>query len=124
MTRMTSSMVAVALIVGLVGCKHAESSKAARTDAKKAADPAPAKPEPIVKKAPAKAPAKPAKPLLPAGIDKKDLDESEVKVLAQIVEDQFDPCGKPRSFRQALEAGDCALAHRLVRFMVHKLQQG
>ncbi|GEM_PF-1232281 len=117
--------------LAMTGCKHAQSSKSARADdtkpgaigeksadksGKTAADPKTAKKDPK--------PAPKAKLLLPKGVDRKDLDESEVKVLAQIIEDQFDPCGKPRSFRQSLEAGDCALAFRLTRFITHKLQQG
>ncbi len=80
-----------------------------------------------VKSAPPKAeaaPAKPAEATLPKGVDAADLDPAERKVLAEILDEQFDPCGKPRSFRAGVEAGDCALAMRLVRFCVHKLQQG
>ena len=61
---------------------------------------------------------------LPKGVDAKDLDPAEIVILVQIIDEQFDPCGKPRSFRGALDSGDCALATRLVRFVVHKLQQG
>ena len=72
----------------------------------------------------APAPAKPTEATLPKGVDAADLDPAERKVLGEILDEQFDPCGKPRSFRAGIEAGDCALALRLVRFCVHKLQQG
>jgi protein-disulfide isomerase len=61
---------------------------------------------------------------LPAELDVKDLDAAECAVLDEILDEQFDPCGKPRSLRAALVAGDCALATRLARFVVEKLQQG
>ncbi|MCB9738102.1 MAG: thioredoxin domain-containing protein [Deltaproteobacteria bacterium] len=67
--------------------------------------------------------ADPAKDELP-GVDTKDLDPSEKKVLLEILDEQFCPCGKSRNFRASLSAGDCALASRLARFVVHKLQQG
>lgn len=78
---------------------------------------------------PADAPAKPAPPAgggdeLPKGLDAADLDPAERKVLAEILDEQFCPCGKPRSFRASLAAGDCALAPRLARFCVRSLQQG
>ncbi len=70
-------------------------------------------------------PAKPAPaPGLPKGVDAADLDAAERKVLAEVFEEQFCPCGKARSFRAALDAGDCALASRLARFCVQQLQQG
>ena len=117
------------LAMSAQGCKHANSAKSAKSDSNAmvangskstaGAD--------KVALAPAKLPPKPApdkpKPL-PKRIDTKDLDSSEMAVLVQIIDDQFDPCGKPRSFRQSLDAGDCALATRLARFVVHKLQQG
>ncbi len=129
------ALLATALLTSLLllpatGCKHASSSKEAKaeagaTGAKVSGDKAAktgdkadkADKTPVADKAP-------AKPKPPKGVDVKDLDEAELKVLIAIVDDQFDPCGKPRSFRRALEAGDCSLATRLARFVVHKLQQG
>lgn len=61
---------------------------------------------------------------LPSGLDTADLDEDEVAMLSQILAEQFDPCGRSRSFLQSLQAGDCALATRLARFLVHGLQEG
>ena len=78
-------------------------------------------------KAPAAAPPKTADKAAPAelpGVDTKDLDASELKVLGEVLDEQFCPCGKPRNFRASVMAGDCALAPRLARFVVHKLQQG
>ncbi len=62
--------------------------------------------------------------VLPASLDTGDLDKDELALLNQIVSDQFDPCGRSRSFLEALQAGDCALADRLARFLVRGLQQG
>ena len=66
----------------------------------------------------------PLGPKLPASLNTGDLDDEEVAMLAQILNDQFDPCGRSRSFMQSLEAGDCALATRLARFLIKGLQDG
>ena len=103
--------------VSLVGCKHADSTKTAPS-------------APIVERTPAPTPAKEAaKPApkankLPKSVDTTGLDPAEVKILTTILEEQFDPCGKSRSFLESVRAGDCALATRLVRFISHKQQQG
>jgi protein-disulfide isomerase len=121
------SLWCLALVFGITGCKHAESTGAAEaagtetvaaagTDTAKPADPA--------------KPAEPAAPTpkktagLPKGVDAKDLDEAERKVLAEILTEQFDPCGKSRSFHDALEAGDCPIAGKLAAKLVQSLQDG
>ncbi len=59
------------------------------------------------------------------GVDTKDLDGDEKKLLVQILEDQFDPCGKPQSFLKAVQAeGTCPLATKLGNFVVGQLQRG
>ncbi len=126
--RVAPIVVAVALLA-TTGCKHADSAKTAsatpqvETQAAKADT---AKPGKSGAKADDKAAAqaKPKAAGLPKSVDTKGLDPAEVKILTGILEDQFDPCGKPRSFKDAVAAGDCALATRLVRFISHKLQQG
>ncbi|HAN30524.1 MAG TPA: hypothetical protein DCQ06_02910, partial [Myxococcales bacterium] len=65
-----------------------------------------------------------AKKKLPESVDTTGLDPAEVKILTSILAEQFDPCGKARSFLESVQAGDCALASRLVRFISHKQQQG
>jgi len=66
---------------------------------------------------PTEPPAK-ATPELPANVDPKDLDAAEKKILVEILAEQFDPCGKTRSFLDALRAGDCPSAPRLAARLV------
>ena len=69
---------------------------------------------------PDKAPAE-----LPKGLDTGDLDADERAVLSEILKEQFDPCGKPRSFFDALAAEDsCEMAPRLVKLVVARLADG
>jgi len=64
------------------------------------------------------------KPGLP-GVDLKDLDEDELDLLTGILNEQFDPCGKPRSFVDALrDKGSCEKAVPLANFAVRQVQQG
>lgn len=74
-------------------------------------------------------PTKPAKPStpakLPAGLDTKDLDEAEKAELAALLSEQYDPCGKDRSFLASLEdATTCTAAKKLAALAVTKLAQG
>ncbi|MCO4760867.1 MAG: thioredoxin domain-containing protein [Myxococcales bacterium] len=117
-TFLTLALTASLFSLGLSGCKHADSSKSA------AVETVIAKPAPLPKQATPPTAAVPKGPVLPKSVDTKGLDPAEVKILAQILEDQFDPCGKPRSFKASVAAGDCAMATRLVRFVSYKLQQG
>ena len=61
---------------------------------------------------------------LPKSLDTSDLDSAERAMLGQIFNDQFDPCGRSRSFMQSLKAGDCALATRLGRYLIKGVQDG
>ena len=125
---LTSLCFTLVAATSMTGCKHATSTKGATTD--KDDVPVAAKTVPTAKKTTgdgktvAPKPEKSANSQAPKGVEVKDLDADELKVLIAIVDDQFDPCGKPRSFRKSLDDGDCALAKRLARFVVHKLQQG
>lgn len=116
--------VVLALALTAAGCKHAEStgSEAVGAETTAAAAPAAAPAPAAVPAAAAPAPKKPAG--LPKGVDPKDLDEAEKKVLAEILTEQFDPCGKTRSFADALEAGDCPIAPKLAATAVQALQAG
>lgn len=102
-----------------VGCKHADSIKSATQDHAVGTEiPPPAEVTATAAKAAEK------QPDLPAGVDAGDLDAAERKVLAEILDEQFDPCGQKRTFLAALRAGDCALAPRLVKSLVEALQAG
>lgn len=110
--------VLVAGVLLATGCKHADSTKAVGQEAPPAAGveaPAAAAPQ-------AAAPAK--QPDLPAGVDAKDLDDAEKKLLLEVLTEQFDPCGKTRSFLDALRAGDCSTAPKLATKLVEALRSG
>ena len=110
-------------LVATVGCKHASSANEAEVDNEGAALATPvASAQPVTESA-APAPAQLA-PHLPDSLDVADLDDAEKKLLVEILADQFDPCGKPRSFLVALAAGECALASRLARSAVGAIGQG
>lgn len=69
---------------------------------------------------PNKAPVK-----LPTALDTKDLDDDERAVLGEVLSDQYDPCGKSRSFLESLgDAATCGLAKKLGDFAVTKVAQG
>jgi len=62
---------------------------------------------------------------LPAGLDTKDLDDSEKRLLQEVLEDQYDPCGKPRSFLESLGAKDsCDEAKKLSVLAVQAIATG
>ncbi len=63
-------------------------------------------------------------PSLP-GVDLKDLDADEVGLMMGILKEQFDPCGKPRSFVDALkDKGSCDKAIPLANYVVSQVQAG
>ena len=63
-------------------------------------------------------------PALP-GVDLKDLDADEVGLMMTILKEQFDPCGKPRSFVEALQdQGTCDKAIPLANYVVKQVQAG
>ena len=105
---------------GLPACKHAESSQSAALEAPGRELP----PEPAATPTGAEQPATPVTAALPKGVDAKDLDAAEKKVLAEILAEQFDPCGKPRSFAAALESGECPVGLKLAQTLVTYLQAG
>jgi len=68
---------------------------------------------------------KPAALNLPATIDTKDLDDDERRILQAVLEDQYDPCGKQRSFLDSLAAADtCDEAKKLAALAVTKIAEG
>lgn len=102
------------------GCKHAESSQSATVESAGREVP----PETVAAPTVATPTTAPVASALPKGVDAKDLDAAEKKLLAEILSEQFDPCGKPRSFAAALEAGDCPVAHKLTQTLITYLQAG
>jgi protein-disulfide isomerase len=99
-------------------CKHADSTKTATPSAEVGAEIPPAA-EATAVVAPAA-----AQPELPASVEAKDLDAAERKVLIEILTEQFDPCGKSRTFMDALRAGDCAIAPKLATKIIEGLRAG
>ena len=68
--------------------------------------------------------ARAAPPELP-GVVTSDLDEDEHALLLGILKQQFDPCGKSRSFLESVkDPKTCALAPRLATFVVGQIQRG
>lgn len=114
--------------VAITGCKHASSANEAEVGGQGSAAPAQAQEEPLAASpqgAPAADATPPPAPLsLPASLVVDDLDDAEKALLRSILSDQFDPCGKSRSFLDSLAAGDCALAPRLARSAVLAIGQG
>lgn len=61
----------------------------------------------------------------PAVLDTKDLDEDETAVLVGVLGEQFDPCGSPKSFLDALNSeSPCELAVTVGEFTVSLVQKG
>jgi len=62
---------------------------------------------------------------LPAALDTRDLDADERQVLHDVLSEQYDPCGKPKSFLESLEDPEtCPLAGQLGALAVTKVSQG
>jgi len=62
---------------------------------------------------------------LPPTLDTKDLDEPEKALLQEVLEEQYDPCGKSRSFLDSLKAADsCDEAKKLGALAVQKIADG
>jgi len=115
------AVVALCAALCLPACKHAESSATASVEiAHGTGQEVPPPTEPS-RAAPVAAPPTAE---FPKSVDPKDLDAAERKVLAEILAEQFDPCGKPRSFQAALETADCPLAIKLGATVVKLLQAG
>jgi protein-disulfide isomerase len=63
-------------------------------------------------------------PELP-GVDLKDLDADESKILMEILQEQFGPCGKPRSFLEAVQKPEsCRIATKLANYVVGRITRG
>ena len=60
------------------------------------------------------------------GLDLSALSEEQRTLFREVVEDQFDPCGAPRSFGETLRehAAECRIALPLARFVVGRVQAG
>ncbi|MCA9514100.1 MAG: thioredoxin domain-containing protein [Myxococcales bacterium] len=72
----------------------------------------------------AEGPAK-AKIELPASLDTGDLDDDEKRVLGEVLSEQYDPCGTPKSFLESLKGDDvCRLAKDLGAMAVKSVSQG
>jgi protein-disulfide isomerase len=64
-------------------------------------------------------------PKLPATLDIGDLDEAEQALLVSVLEQQFDPCGKPVNFLESLRAADtCERATKLAPVVVKLVARG
>lgn len=62
---------------------------------------------------------------LPASLDTKDLDEGEKALLGEVLTEQYDPCGKDRSFLDSLaDPQTCDAAKRLGDLAVTKVSYG
>lgn len=62
---------------------------------------------------------------LPASVDPKDLDEDEKALLRSVFEEQYDPCGKSRSFLESLaDPATCEEAKKLAALAVTKVADG
>ncbi len=111
---------AAGLCLTTTACKRDAASRAKPVGASPAHPPA--QPPPLPKTATSATAGQ--KSRLPPDLEVGDLDKDELALLADILGDQFDPCGKSRSFLESLRAGDCALGSRLARFLVRGLQDG
>jgi len=73
----------------------------------------------------AKAPADGGTIVLPASLDTGDLDADEKRILGEVLSEQYDPCGKPKSFLESLKDPEtCDLAKTLGGMAVTKVAQG
>ncbi|TNF30455.1 MAG: hypothetical protein EP329_13710 [Deltaproteobacteria bacterium] len=62
---------------------------------------------------------------LPPALRTGDLDKDEKRVLFEVLSEQYDPCGKPKSFLESLEDPEtCDLAKGLGDMAVEKVAQG
>ena len=62
---------------------------------------------------------------LPPSLDTGDLDRDEKQVLFEVLSEQYDPCGKPKSFLESLkDPNTCDVARTLGAMAVQKVAQG
>ena len=114
------------LLFGLLmgGCKHADSSRNAEASAVVTTPSMGDETAPPVAAPASVTPVQAAITAIPSHVELLDLDETEVAMVGKILTDQFDPCGKSRSFLESVQARDCAIADRLARFVVRRVQKG
>ena len=67
-----------------------------------------------------------AKEVVIPNVSLAELSPTERLLFFDVVDDQFDPCGHPRSFGETLRAhqGDCPVAAELARFVVRRVRAG
>ena len=62
---------------------------------------------------------------LPSSVDPKDLDTSERALLYEVLDEQYDPCGKSRNFLESLrDLKTCTEAGKLAALAVDKIADG
>ena len=107
-------ILAFGLLFFAAQCKHADSARQIGSDPVAAGETVvlAAEPSSVVLGA------APTVSKLPKSVDPKDLDERERQILADLLGEQFDPCGKTRSFMDALRADDCPMAVKLAARLV------
>jgi len=67
----------------------------------------------------------PSQIVLPPSLGTGDLDQDEKQVLFEVLSEQYDPCGKPKSFLESLnDPKTCELAQTLGALAVQKVSQG
>jgi protein-disulfide isomerase len=91
------------------------------------AGPAPTAAAPEVKAPENRAPSAEAEaaPDLPPGLALRDLDPTELKALAEILREQFDPCGGSRTFDAALrDPAACPAARAMAELVIARLADG
>lgn len=90
-------------------------------------DTGPARPVAADTSAPAPVPPADTRPPLdlPASVDTADLDLDEKHILQDVLLDQYDPCGKPKSFLESLKSADtCPEARKLAALAVARIAEG
>ena len=115
MKRHLQTLTVLTLALLPLGCKHADATKHVGAEIAVAGEVPLAEAATVVELAP------PKLPDVPPNVDAKDLDPAERKVLVEVLMEQFDPCGKTRSFMEALRAGDCGIAPKLASKLVEFL---
>lgn len=85
----------------------------------------PAEAVPVTETKPAAKTTRPEVVTLPSALDAKDLDNDERKVVADVLREQYDPCGSPKSFLEALGDADvCDDAKALGAYVIDLASKG
>lgn len=124
--RMASVSSTLIALLMLTQCVCSSNNRPTDTDAVAPAPIAAARPDAAAPEAVPEPAADTKKPLsLPPTLDTKDLDEHEKALLQEVLEEQYDPCGKSRSFLDSLKAADsCDEAKKLGAIAVQKIADG